>query len=51
MDDARAVCPVCSMLVSRKTRFSSTFRQRRHYFCCKGCKAAFDNSPFRYIHV
>ncbi|MDE1851632.1 MAG: YHS domain-containing protein [Candidatus Micrarchaeota archaeon] len=51
MGGARAVCPVCSMLVSRETRFASTFKQRRYYFCCKDCKAAFDGNPFMYMNV
>ncbi len=51
MDNARAVCPVCSMMVSRETAFASKFRGRKYYFCCNDCKSAFTMNPFKFTLV
>jgi len=42
--------PVCGMDVDPKTAAgSSTYRGQTYYFCAKGCKAAFDADPAKYV--
>lgn len=48
VNDEKTTCLVCGMIVSRKTRFTLTFRKKKRYFCCNDCKAAFAQNPFRY---
>ncbi len=45
----KETCPVCGMLVSRKTHFTAAFKGKRYYFCCEECKSAFLNSPYTYL--
>jgi YHS domain-containing protein len=41
-----AVDPVCGMTVDpNKTPFWSEYQGRKVYFCCAGCKTAFDRDP------
>ncbi len=42
--------PVCGMEVDPKTAAgSSVYQGQTYYFCAKGCKAAFDKDPARYV--
>ncbi len=43
-----SVCPVCDMIVSRKTHFKTRFRGKAYYFCCNDCKASFAKNPYKY---
>jgi YHS domain-containing protein len=41
--------PVCGMAVDEKTaKWTSTYAGKAYYFCCEGCKKAFDRDPARY---
>lgn len=45
-----AVDPICGMSVDIATaEHSSEYRGRNFYFCCAGCKHAFDKEPERYF--
>jgi len=42
--------PVCGMDVDpAKAAASSVHQGQTYYFCAKGCKAAFDKDPARYV--
>lgn len=42
--------PVCGMEVEGATAAgSSVYHGQTYYFCSKGCKAAFDSEPERYV--
>ncbi|AEB11778.1 YHS domain-containing protein [Marinithermus hydrothermalis] len=42
--------PVCGMEVDPKTAsFSTEYQGKTYYFCCKGCKNAFDKDPEKYL--
>ncbi len=42
--------PVCGMNVDeRKAAATSEYRGQTYYFCSKGCKAAFDKDPERFV--
>lgn len=47
----RAMCLVCDMVVSKKTRFTTILKGRKYYFCCNECKSAFVKSPYEYAKV
>ncbi len=36
---------VCGMEVSPETADSAVFQGKTYYFCCDGCKGAFERSP------
>lgn len=41
---------VCGMTVNPKTAAGkSEFQGKTYYFCSKGCKAAFDKNPTKYV--
>jgi xanthine dehydrogenase accessory factor len=41
--------PICGMSVDiAKAQHKSEFEGRRFYFCCAGCKRAFDAQPQKY---
>jgi xanthine dehydrogenase accessory factor len=41
--------PICGMTVDvAKAKHMSEFDERRFYFCCAGCKQAFDKQPEKY---
>ncbi|MDI6894482.1 MAG: YHS domain-containing protein [Bacillota bacterium] len=40
--------PVCHMEVREDVPFRSEYEGRTYYFCCRGCKVAFDRDPRRY---
>lgn len=45
-----ALDPVCKMEVDpRKAAAQSVHRGQTVYFCCTGCKAAFDREPEKYV--
>jgi YHS domain-containing protein len=45
-----AVDPVCKMDVDpRKAAAQSAYRGQTYYFCCTGCKTAFDREPEKYL--
>jgi YHS domain-containing protein len=42
--------PICGMDVDPKAAAgSSTYQGQTYYFCSKGCKAAFDADPAKYV--
>jgi len=44
--------PICGMTVDRaKARYKSAHQGQEFYFCCAGCKEAFDQQPERYMHA
>ena len=46
-----ATDPVCGMQVDEGTAAgSSVFEGTTYYFCSKGCKAAFEKEPHKYVH-
>lgn len=40
--------PVCGMEVKEDVPYRSEYEGRTYYFCCRGCKVAFDREPGRY---
>ena len=47
-----AIDPVCGMTVDVDTaRYRSTYQQQSVYFCCAGCKSAFDADPAKYARA
>jgi putative intracellular protease/amidase/YHS domain-containing protein len=46
--DARPICPVCEMEVSKTEALSETVRGRVIYFCSEECKKHFDAHPDRF---
>ncbi len=41
--------PICGMQVDEKTaKAKSDYMGKTYYFCCNGCKKAFDTSPAKY---
>jgi xanthine dehydrogenase accessory factor len=41
--------PICGMTVDiSKAKYKSEFQNKAFYFCCAGCKRAFDKEPRRY---
>jgi P-type Cu+ transporter len=47
---AMAKDPVCGMDVDeRKGSATSQHKGQTYYFCCKGCKAAFDKDPEKFV--
>jgi YHS domain-containing protein len=48
-DAPRAIDPVCGMIVDPAVAaFASTRGQETIWFCCAGCKKAFDRKPGLY---
>ncbi len=47
----KAICVVCDMLVSKKTRFAANFKARKYYFCCEDCRSSFVSNPYEYIKM
>lgn len=42
--------PVCGMVVDEKTaKWKATYKGKTYYFCCQGCKVAFEADPEKYI--
>jgi len=42
--------PVCGMAVDeRKAAATSQYQGHTYYFCSKGCKAAFDKDPGKFV--
>jgi YHS domain-containing protein len=42
--------PVCGMDVDeKKAAATSSYKGATYYFCAKGCKAAFDRDPEKYL--
>jgi len=42
--------PVCGMMIDPKTAVAtSEHKGQTYYFCARGCKAAFDKDPEKYI--
>ncbi len=45
-----AIDPICGMTVdARKAKYKSEFDGKPFYFCCGGCKQAFDKQPDKYV--
>ena len=48
---ATAIDPVCGMAVAATERTPHVDHDdRRLYFCCEGCRTAFEHEPARYAH-
>jgi Cu+-exporting ATPase len=46
----KVVDPVCKMTIdSGKAAATSEYKGQTVYFCAKGCKAKFDQTPEKYI--
>jgi Cu+-exporting ATPase len=46
----KVVDPVCKMTIdSEKAAATSEYKGHTIYFCAKGCKAKFDQSPEKYV--
>lgn len=42
--------PVCGMDVDPKTASAeSEYKGQKYYFCCSGCKTAFDKDPEKFL--
>ena len=42
--------PVCGMMVDLETTSAKAeYKGQTHYFCCPGCKAAFEKDPEKYL--
>jgi Cu+-exporting ATPase len=42
--------PVCGMMVDEeKAAATSEYKGKTYYFCARGCKAAFDKNPEKYL--
>ena len=42
--------PVCGMDIDeRKASATSRYKGQTYYFCSKGCKAAFDKEPDKFV--
>jgi YHS domain-containing protein len=47
---AMAKDPVCGMTVDEQSAAgTSEYQGQTYYFCSKGCKAAFDKEPEKYV--
>jgi P-type Cu+ transporter len=47
---AAVMCPVMGGVVKNtKTAPKSVYKGKTYYFCCPGCKPAFDKNPEKYI--
>ena len=46
-----AICPVMGTKIPDVTKAAgkSVYKGKTYYFCCKGCKPAFDKNPAKYI--
>jgi Cu+-exporting ATPase len=45
-----AVDPICKMEVDPKTaQDKADYRGKTYYFCCAGCKVAFEKDPEKYL--
>lgn len=46
-----AICPVMGTKIPNVTKASgkSVYKGKTYYFCCAGCKPAFDKNPEKYI--
>jgi Cu+-exporting ATPase len=46
----KVVDPVCKMTIDpEQAAAQSDYKGQTMYFCAKGCKAAFDKNPERYL--
>lgn len=44
--------PVCGMTVDPETAAAKIeYKGQTYYFCCPGCKAAFEKDPKKYLEV
>jgi len=44
--------PVCKMEVDEeKAAATSEYKGVTYYFCCEGCKAAFEKDPGKYVEA
>ena len=44
--------PVCGMQVDEeKAAATAEYKGKSYYFCSKGCKAAFEKGPERYVEA
>ncbi len=50
VDDTRVIDPVCGMRVEPVSAATTAeFRGTTYHFCSKGCAAAFEVDPLRYV--
>src|SRR5260221_94564 len=51
LDKSEGKDPVCGMLVNKgEAKYISDYRGQSYYFCCAGCKQAFDQQPETYLN-
>lgn len=50
-DKGALVCPVMKASIGSAAEATgkSVFKGKTYYFCCQGCKPAFDKDPYRFI--
>jgi len=49
-EPAEAIDPVCGMTVQIEgAEFATAYNDQTYYFCCDGCKTAFEQDPEQYI--
>lgn len=41
--------PVCGMSVSPESAAATRYEGKTYYFCCDGCRKAFEKDPERYL--
>jgi YHS domain-containing protein len=46
---AQAIDYVCGMTVNTETSASTEYQGQTYYFCCNGCKGAFEKAADYYI--
>jgi len=47
-----ATDPVCLAIVDEDdAEFTSTYRDRKYYFCCNYCRKQFEENPKRYTRI
>jgi YHS domain-containing protein len=49
--DGTAYDVVCGMTVNPATAQSAEYEGKTYYFCCGGCKGAFEKSPSYHLEV
>jgi xanthine dehydrogenase accessory factor len=51
-DPPSAIDPVCKMEVAvARAQYTSAYAGKHYFFCCAGCKLAFDQAPENYVTV
>ncbi len=40
--------PICGMEIGEDTKFRSSYKGRKYYFCSEACKTTFEKNPQAY---